>query len=126
MKRALGIALLIAALGTTTLSAQTNSLWFEAKVKNYLLHMTRPEVEDLLTRTDMVIIPVASLEQHGLHLPIGTDYISGVERAKLIAQRTDALVAPILLPGQSPITWDSRGRRTSSAPPPMRQRRLRR
>jgi creatinine amidohydrolase len=50
----------------------------------------------------MVIIPVASLEQHGLHLPIGTDYLSGVERAKLIAQETDALVAPILLPGQSP------------------------
>ncbi len=102
MKRALGIALIVAALGTTTLSAQTNPLWSKTKVKNYLPHMTRPEVEDLLTRTDMVIIPVASLEQHGLHLPIGTDYISGVERAKLIAQRTDALVAPILLPGQSP------------------------
>jgi len=64
--------------------------------------MTRPEVQDLLTRSDMVIIPVASLEQHGLHLPIGTDYLNGVERAKLIAQRADVLVAPILLPGQSP------------------------
>ena len=64
--------------------------------------MTVPEVQDLLTRSDMVIIPVASLEQHGLHLPIGTDYLNGVERAKLIAQRVDGLVAPILLPGQSP------------------------
>lgn len=72
------------------------------KVRNYLPHMTRPEVEDLLTRSDMVIIPVASLEQHGLHLPIGTDYLNGVERAKLIAQEVDVLVAPILLPGQSP------------------------
>ena len=83
-------------------SAQTNPLWTEAKVRNFLPHMTRPEVEDLLTRTDMVIIPVASLEQHGLHLPMGTDYLNGVERAKLVAQRADALVAPILLPGQSP------------------------
>jgi creatinine amidohydrolase len=82
--------------------AQENPLWDQAKVKNYLPHMTVPEVRDLLTRTDLVIIPVASLEQHGLHLPIGTDYLNGVERAKLIAQRTDVLVAPILMPGQSP------------------------
>ncbi len=72
------------------------------KVRNYLPHMTRPEVEDLLTRTDMVIIPVGALEQHGTHLPIGTDHLNGVERAKRIALRADVLVAPILLAGQSP------------------------
>jgi creatinine amidohydrolase len=93
-----GVLLLLPRLG----SPQTNPLWQEQKVKNYLPHMTRPEVEDLLTRTDMVIIPVASLEQHGLHLPIGTDFLNGLERAKLIAQRTDVLVAPILFPGNSP------------------------
>ena len=82
--------------------AQTNPLWTQEKVENYLPHMTVPEVQELLTRTDMVVIPVASLEQHGLHLPIGTDYLNGVEQAKLIAQRADVLVAPILLPGQSP------------------------
>lgn len=85
-----------------TLSAQTTDLPPTRKVRNYLPHMTVPEVRDLLTRSDMVIIPVASLEQHGLHLPIGTDYLNGVERAKLIAQEVDVLVAPILLPGQSP------------------------
>lgn len=84
------------------LAAQENPIWDQAKVKNYLPHMTVPEVRELLERTDMVIIPVASLEQHGLHLPIGTDYLNGVERAKLIAQRADILVAPILMPGQSP------------------------
>ncbi len=100
--KSLLVVLCTVATGVTVASAQTNPLWSEQKVTNYLPHMTRPEVEDLLTRSDMVIIPVASLEQHGLHLPIGTDYISGVERAKLIAQQTDVLVAPILLPGQSP------------------------
>ena len=83
-------------------AAQTSPLPRVEKVRNYLPHMTAPEVRDLLTRSDMVIIPVASLEQHGLHLPIGTDYLNGVERAKLVAQRADVLVAPILLPGQSP------------------------
>jgi len=81
---------------------QTNPLWHEQKIKNYLPHMTRPEVEDLAARSDLVIIPVASLEQHGLHLPIGTDFLNGLERAKLIAQRTEVLVAPILFPGNSP------------------------
>lgn len=82
--------------------AQTNPLWHEQKVKNYLPHMTSPEVADLLTRTDMVIIPIGSLEQHGDHLPIGTDFINGVERCKLIAQERDILVSPVLMVGQSP------------------------
>ena len=91
-----------AALVPTTSSGQSTEPPPVAKVRNYLPHMTRPEVEDLLTRTDMVIIPVGALEQHGTHLPIGTDHLNGVERAKRIAYRTDVLVAPILLPGQSP------------------------
>lgn len=82
--------------------APANPLWHEQKVRNYLPHMTSPEVADLLTRTDMVILPVASLEQHGLQGPIGTDFLNGLERAKLIAQKTDVLVAPILFPGNSP------------------------
>jgi creatinine amidohydrolase len=83
------------------LAGQTNPLWHEEKTKNYLPHMTWPEVKDLLTRTDMVIIPVGALEQHGLQGPMGTDFFNGTERALLVAQRTDVLVAPILLPGNS-------------------------
>lgn len=82
--------------------AQTNPLWTEKKVKNYLPHMTVPEVNDFLTRSDMVIIPIGALEQHGYHLPIGTDFINGVEQCKLIAQQRDILVAPVLMAGQSP------------------------
>jgi creatinine amidohydrolase len=99
---ALAVIALIGMYLQTPAVAQTSPVWSEEKVPNYLPHMTVPEVRDLLTRTDMVIIPVTALEQHGLHLPIGTDYYSGIERAKLIAGRTDVLVAPILLPGQSP------------------------
>ncbi|HEX4593950.1 MAG TPA: creatininase family protein [Bryobacteraceae bacterium] len=95
-------ATLLALFCSVALHAQTNPLWHEEKVKNYLPHMTWPEVEELLTRSDMVIIPAPSLEQHGPQTPIGTDYLSGVERAKLIAQKTDVLVAPILLAGISP------------------------
>src|SRR3982750_1703146 len=74
----------------------------EEKVRNFLPHMTSPEVRDLLTRTDMALIPVPSIEQHGPQTPTGTDFYAGIEEAKLIAQRTDILVAPVLLAGQSP------------------------
>jgi len=87
---------------STRQSPPVNPLWHEEKTRNYLPHMTWPEVQDLRTRTDMVIIPVAALEQHSLHLPIGTDYLNGLERAKLVAQKAEVLVAPILLPGNSP------------------------
>lgn len=117
MKR-LAPMLLIAGLLLLTpkaVTGQTSPLPATEKVKNFLPHMTVPEVRALLERTDMVIIPVASLEQHGLHLPIGTDYLNGVERAKLIAQQTDVLVAPILLPGQSPYHMGFEGTITLSS-----------
>jgi creatinine amidohydrolase len=87
----------------------TNPLWREEKIANYLPHMTWPEVQELRTRTDMVIIPIAALEQHSLHLPIGTDFLNGLERAKLIAQKTPVLVAPVLLPGNSPYHMEFAG-----------------
>jgi creatinine amidohydrolase len=99
----------------TAAAQETNPLWQEAKIRNYLPHMTWPEVQDLRTRTDMVIIPIAALEQHSLHLPIGTDYLNGLERAKLVAQRTDVLVAPILMPGNSPYHMEFPGTITLSA-----------
>ncbi|WP_372752412.1 creatininase family protein [Mariniflexile sp.] len=97
------------------LNAQANPLWKEQKVKNYLPHMTVPEVKALLTKSDMVIIPVGALEQHGDHLPIGTDFISGVERCKLIAQERDILVCPVLMAGQSPYHLGFEGSITLSA-----------
>ncbi len=78
-----------------------NPLWRAAKVRNYLPDMTWPEVQSLLTRTDMAIIPVPAMEQHGPQGPIGTDFYNGTEEAELIAQRTDALVAPVLMVGNS-------------------------
>jgi creatinine amidohydrolase len=108
------VALVLTALFSSAAQSQSNPLWRTEKVKNYLPHMTWPEVEDLLSRTDMVIIPVPAIEQHGPQLPIGTDYFIGEELAKLIAQKTDVLVAPILLPGISPYHMEFSGTITLS------------
>lgn len=94
---------------------QTNPLWTQQKVKNYLPHMTVPEVEAFLKKSDLVIIPIGALEQHGNHLPIGTDFINGIERCKLIAQQRDILACPVLLAGQSPYHMGFAGSITLSA-----------
>lgn len=99
---ALAVVLCVVSASPSQAQAPANPLWQEGKVKNYLPHMTSPEVADLLKRTDMVILPIGALEQHGLQGPIGTDVLAVIERGKLIAQKTDVLVAPILLPGNSP------------------------
>jgi creatinine amidohydrolase len=110
--------LAVTALVLTPLAAAaqaTNPLWHEQKIANYLPHMTWPEVQALRARTDMVIIPIAAMEQHSLQLPIGTDYLNGLERAKLVAQKTPVLVAPILLPGNSPYHMEFPGTITLSS-----------
>lgn len=115
MKTRLLLLLALALVPIDAAAQATNPLWREDKIPNYLPHMTWPDVQDLRTRTDMVIIPIAALEQHSLHLPIGTDYLNGLERAKLIAQKTDVLVAPILLPGNSPYHMEFPGTITLSS-----------
>jgi hypothetical protein len=112
MKR-LALLLIIAASVAQPLAAQNTTLPPIEKVKNFLPHMTRPDVESLLTRSDMVIIPVASLEQHGTHLPIGTDYLNGVERAKLVAQRVEIVGALELPLG---FDWELGGQRQEMEP----------
>jgi creatinine amidohydrolase len=114
MKQVLLVLAFVTAPVTAAAQA-TNPLWQEQKIANYLPHMTWPEVQELRTRTDMVIIPIAALEQHALHLPIGTDFLNGLERAKLIAQKTPVLVAPILLPGNSPYHMEFAGTITLSS-----------
>ena len=69
--------------------------------KVLLTEMTWPEVRDVLKETDIVLIPVGSCEQHGLHLPLGTDQIQALEHCKKIAERVGAVVAPVLYVGLS-------------------------
>ena len=63
MRRLVPVLALWFVLPASFAAAQVPELPPILKVRNYLPHMTRPEVEDLLTRTDMVIFPVGALEQ---------------------------------------------------------------
>ena len=47
-------------------------------------------------KTDTVIIPVGSIEQHGSHLPTGTDYFIIKKLSEEVAKRIDAYLLPPL------------------------------
>jgi len=66
-----------------------------------LQEMSWTDVRDYLKTSDMVIIPIASTEQHGPHLPLGTDYYEATGISKLISARTGVVVAHVLLVGYS-------------------------
>lgn len=66
-----------------------------------LQEMTWTDVQEYLKTDDMVIIPIGSTEQHGPHLPLGTDSYYAIEVAKKISSRTGVMVAPVLLAGYS-------------------------
>lgn len=54
--------------------------------------MTWEELRDSIEK--VAILPVGSLEQHGPHLPLGTDTIIGVGIAQAVAEEIDAVVFP--------------------------------
>lgn len=54
-----------------------------------LAHLTWPEAEALRERDDVIgLIPTGSLEQHGPHLPLGTDFLAAEALADAIAERS--------------------------------------
>lgn len=69
-----------------------------------LEELTRRECRDL-TATALVVWPVGATEQHGPHLPVGTDafHAQWVARAAatIAGARTDVIVAPTLAIGSS-------------------------
>jgi creatinine amidohydrolase len=64
--------------------------------KRNLSEMTRPEVEQAIAEgIDTVIFTLGSTEQHGLHLPLGTDAMIGDILGDRVAFALgNALVAP--------------------------------
>ncbi len=65
-----------------------------------LEELTWEELEKL--GENIVIIPIGSVEQHGKHLPLGTDTMVAVALAEEASSRTGVVVAPPLWYGWSP------------------------
>lgn len=67
-----------------------------------LLKMTQPEAEARLRRSGLAIIPMGSVEQHGPHLPCGTDYLASLVIGEKVAEELDALLVPFCPIGVTP------------------------
>ena len=81
-------------------------------MKSYLLHeLTSSDIEEILKKdpTTVVIYSLGSIEQHGPHLPLGTDMIAAQERAIRIAKETESIVCISSLAGYSPQHINFRG-----------------
>ncbi|HEU12992.1 MAG TPA: creatininase family protein [Euryarchaeota archaeon] len=56
--------------------------------------MTFREIEESIKNDPLVIIPVGSVEEHGNHLPVGSDSFQAIYVAEKISERLNALVLP--------------------------------
>ncbi len=54
-----------------------------------LHELTGPEIADALGPDSVVLQPIGAVEQHGPHLPLGTDAVIAAEVAERVAERTD-------------------------------------
>jgi creatinine amidohydrolase len=60
----------------------------------YFIDLTQPEIAAQLKKNPLVILPQGSVEQHGPHLPTGTDIYASNVIAHAVAERMDGLVLP--------------------------------
>jgi creatinine amidohydrolase len=62
----------------------------------FLGQMTDPELRAALARTQTVLIPTGSTEQHGPHGPLLTDALIPTEVGRRVAEQAGALVGPTI------------------------------
>jgi creatinine amidohydrolase len=71
-------------------------------ISNNLLDLAPPDIAWFRERSDIVLVPIGSCEQHGAHLPLGTDTITALEVARRAAEKADVPYAPPFWAGYSP------------------------
>lgn len=71
-----------------------------------LANMTQPEAEEALGRGTAVLV-TGSIEQHGSHLPLGTDTFAALTIALRVGERLEAPVLPLSPIGVAPyhLSW---------------------
>lgn len=68
--------------------------------KKYLLEqMTWPEAKAAFERTSVAVIPIGSTEQHGPHMPVGTDFLVAQDLARRLGERANVVVTPTITIG---------------------------
>jgi creatinine amidohydrolase len=67
-----------------------------------LADLSPPDIQQYLSEKTIVMVPIASMEQHGPHLPLATDTIQAEEVARRAAEKAEVLYTPCVWMGYSP------------------------
>ncbi len=67
-----------------------------------LAYLSYVDIQNYLAVKDIVIVPMASTEQHGPHLPLYTDTITAVEISSRVSESIGVLHTPPIWAGYSP------------------------
>jgi creatinine amidohydrolase len=65
-------------------------------MKTEISKMSWTEFDEARKKTDMVIIPVGSVEVFGPHLPLGSDMIIAERLSQRLCEMTNAIMAPVV------------------------------
>ena len=69
---------------------------------NCILDLAPPDIAWFRERSDIILVPIGSCEQHGAHLPIGTDTITALEVSRRAAAKADVPYTAPFWAGYSP------------------------
>ena len=86
----------------------------------YFADLTQPEIAAQFKKNPLVILPCGSIEQHGPHLPTGTDTFAANVIGHAVAERMDGLVLPATPFGVTPMHMPFEGTITLSPDTYMR------
>jgi len=75
----------------------------------YLSEMTRDEIQEKLSEKPIAILPFGATEQHGKHLPLGTDTILAEYLSREVAKKINGIVIPSIPFGYSWVWSDIPG-----------------
>lgn len=76
---------------------------FREKFRSWnLAHLSYVDINEYLDEKDTILVPMASTEQHGPHLPLYTDTITAVEISERISEAIGVLHTPPIWAGYSP------------------------
>jgi creatinine amidohydrolase len=72
-----------------------------------LARLSQPEAEARLKSSRLAVMAPGSIEQHGPHLPLGTDAFAADALAEEVARKLEAVLVPLPMVGVSPyhLSW---------------------
>ena len=75
-----------------------------------IVDLTFVDIQAYLETKDVIMVPMASTEQHGPHLPLKTDTVTAEEVSRRVADQIQILYTPCIWTGYSPQHMHQPGR----------------